>query len=388
MQRAWLAIFLVAVSVSAPAKAQVKVKVQTAELAALAPAITAAQELPRLHSLLVSRRGELILERYFNGRRAVTPANVKSVSKSVIAALVGVAADRTLIGLKDPISRYLADALPAPAEEAKRAITIEDLLTMRSGLESTSNRNYGAWVQSRNWVRHALAKPLITKPGSEMIYSTGNSHLLSAILAKATGRSTWQFAQEVLAKPLGFSLAQWPRDPQGVYFGGNDMLMTPRQMLAFGALYLNSGRIGTRQVVPEAFVKESFVPRGRSRISGREYGYGWWIREIAGRQAYYAWGFGGQYIVLVPSLDLVVVSTSAATVSEDRRTHRRSVEEIIEYLIVAPLASSIVHSRSTTMDDGRWTIDDRRRCPLCRGTPSGRRPSFSAVPRSPSGRRR
>jgi CubicO group peptidase (beta-lactamase class C family) len=303
----------------------------------LEPALKAAEELPRLHSLLVSRRGELILERYFNGRRAVAPANVKSVSKSVIAALVGVAVDRRLIGLKDPISRYLADALPAPAEEARRAITIEDLLTMRSGLESTSNRNYGAWVQSRNWVRHALAKPLIAKPGSEMIYSTGNSHLLSAILAKATGRSTWQFAQEVLAKPLGFSLAQWPRDPQGVYFGGNDMLMTPRQMLAFGALYLNDGRIGAAQVVSEAFVEESFVPRGRSRVSGREYGYGWWIREMAGRRAYYAWGFGGQYIVLVPSLDLIVVSTSAATVSEDRRTHRRSVEEIIEHLIVAAL---------------------------------------------------
>ncbi len=81
-----------------------------------------------------------------------------------------------------------------------------------------------------------------------------------------------------------------------------------------------------------------FVPRGRSRISGREYGYGWWIREIAGRQAFYAWGFGGQYIVLVPSADLIVVSTSASTVAEERRTHRRSVEDIIEYLIVAPFA--------------------------------------------------
>ena len=110
---------------------------------------------------------------------------------------------------------------------------------MQSGLESTSNRNYGAWVQSGNWVRHALAKALVSRPGTDMTYSTGNSHLLSAILTKATGRSTWQFAQEALAKPLGFTLAQWPRDPQGIYFGGNDMLMTPRQMLAFGELYLN-----------------------------------------------------------------------------------------------------------------------------------------------------
>ncbi len=308
--------------------------------ATLDPAVKAASELPRLHSLLVSRRGELIAERYFNGRRAATPANVKSVAKSIISALVGIASDRKLLDLTHPIGRYLPGAFGTAADPRKQSITIEDLLTMRSGLESTSSRNYGAWVQSRNWVQHALAKPLLAEPGSDMIYSTGNTHLLSAILTKATGKSTWQFAQETLAKPLGFNLAAWPRDPQGIYFGGNDMLLTPRQMLAFGELYLNDGRAGDRQIVSEKFVEASFVPRGRSRISGREYGYGWWIREMAGRRAYYAWGFGGQFIVLVPSLDLVVVSTSAATVSEERRAHRQGVDEIIEHLIVAPMASN------------------------------------------------
>jgi len=307
--------------------------------AALDPAVKAASELPRLHSLLVSRRGELTFEHYFNGRRAATPANVKSVAKSIISALVGIASDRKLLDLKDSIGRYFPNVLAAAADAPKRPITIEDLLSMRSGLESTSNRNYGAWVQSRNWVNHALAKPLLVHPGTEMIYSTGNSHLLSAILTKATRTGTWQFAQEALAKPLGFSLAQWVRDPQGIYFGGNDMLMTPRQMLAFGELYLNKGRTGARQIISEKFVQESFVPRGRSRISGNEYGYGWWSRPMAGRQTHYAWGFGGQFIVLVPSLELVVVSTSAATVSDDRRTHRRSVDEIIEHLIVAPIGA-------------------------------------------------
>ena len=128
----------------------------------------------------------ILLERYFNGRRATTPANVKSVSKSVIAALVGIASDRKLLSLNDPIGKYFPDL----AEAGKRAITVEDLLTMRSGLESTSSRNYGAWVQSSNWIRHALAKPLLAAPGTQMIYSTGNSHLLSAILTKATGKST------------------------------------------------------------------------------------------------------------------------------------------------------------------------------------------------------
>ena len=300
---------------------------------ALEPAVKAASDLPRLYSLLVSQRGTILLERYFNGRRATSTANVKSVSKSVIAALVGIAAERKLLSLNDPIGQYFPDL----TDPAKRAITVEDLLTMRSGLESTSSRNYGAWVKSPNWVRFALARPLLSEPGTQMIYSTGNSHLLSAILTKATGKSTLQFAQEALAKPLGFTLSPWMRDPQGIYFGGNEMVMTPQQMLAFGEMYRHGGQANGRQIVPKKFVDETFEPRGRSRISGREYGYGWWIREMAGREAYYAWGFGGQYIVLVPRLDLTVVSTSSPAVSEDRRDHRRTVDEIIEQLVVGKL---------------------------------------------------
>ena len=98
----------------------------------------------------------------------------------------------------ETIGKYFVEHLSAKADAPKRAITIEDLLMMQSGLESTSGRNYGAWVTSRNWVRFALSRPLETEPGEEMEYSTGNTHLLSAILTKATRKSTWQYAQEVL----------------------------------------------------------------------------------------------------------------------------------------------------------------------------------------------
>lgn len=304
-----------------------------------------AAQLPRLHSLLVSRRGELVLERYFNRIRPTQLANIKSASKAVISALVGIAIDRGLIaGVKQPISAFFPDILTAANDPQKRQISIEDLLTMRSGLETTSNRNYGAWVQSRNWVRHALGRPLLSDPGTQWQYSTGNTHLLSAILTKASGGSTWQFAQETLAKPLGFTLAKWPQDPQGIYFGGNDMLMTPRQMVAFGTLYLNRGRVNaqrgqrSRQVISSKWVEASFVPRTRSRISEQQYGYGWWMRELAGQDVVFAWGFGGQYIFVVPDLDLVVVTTSSSTVGEERRTHRRTVFDIVEQLIIAPLA--------------------------------------------------
>jgi CubicO group peptidase (beta-lactamase class C family) len=293
--------------------------------------------LPRLHSLLVSWRGTTLLERYYHGSRVDRLADLKSVSKSVLSALVGIAIDRGLLkGVDQPIGPFFPELAD---QSAKRAITIGDLLTMQSGLASTSNRNYGAWVQSRNWVRYVLSRDLLDPPGTEMRYSTGNTHLLSAILTKATGESTWQFADRALARPLGFNLAPWMRDPQGIYFGGNEMAMTPREMLAFGELYRNHGRLNGRRVVSDAWVTQSFTVRTYSPRSGQAYGYGWWSNEFAGYETYFAWGYGGQYIFIVPALDLTVVTTSAPTPGDERRENRDGIFDLLERQIIPSVAS-------------------------------------------------
>jgi CubicO group peptidase (beta-lactamase class C family) len=190
-----------------------------------------------------------------------------------------------------------------------------------------------------------------------MEYSTGNSHLLSAILTKATGTSTWQFANESLFKPLGFSVPQWPRDPQGIYFGGNDMLMTPRQMVMFGELYLHQGRLNGRQIVPERWVAKSCEGRTREFRPGertgrriptdfvdpmrdRKYGYSWWVHELGGHDTCFAWGYGGQYIFVVPDLDMVIVTTASPDVSEERRGHRQQVFDILLRYVVQPLSAT------------------------------------------------
>jgi CubicO group peptidase (beta-lactamase class C family) len=291
----------------------------------------AAAELTQLRSLLVSRSGRLALEHYAPGNRASRLANIKSASKSIISTLVGIAIERKLIrGVDEPIVRWFPELRKDP-DRRKQAITIGDLLSMRSGLESTSGEHYGSWVGSRNWVRYALDRPMVSDPGTSMEYSTGTSHILSAILTKASRTSTHQFASEALAKPLGISLARWPRDPQGIYFGGNEMLMTPRQMVAFGEMYLNRGRVRGRQVVPAAWVDTSCVPRTRSRFDpDREYGYGWWIQDFAGHRGCFAWGFGGQYIFVFPDSALVIVVTSSTAVSDDRWGYRRRLFDLIE----------------------------------------------------------
>jgi CubicO group peptidase (beta-lactamase class C family) len=117
------------------------------------------------------------------------------------------------------------------------------------------------------------------------------------------------------------------------------MLLTPRQMVAFGELYLNRGRVGDRQLVPERWIDDSFIPRGRSNYSEQMYGYGWWMRQLAGQPAYYAWGFGGQYIFVVPSQQLVVVTTSSTATGEERRSHRRTIFDLVEQLVIAHAAS-------------------------------------------------
>jgi CubicO group peptidase (beta-lactamase class C family) len=302
--------------------------------ALLDTAYAQAARLPRLRSLLVARDGEILAERYFRGATAERPANVKSVSKSIVSALVGIAvAEGHLRGPEQPVAPFFPEHLSRDPDPRKRAITVGNLLSMQSGLERTSGPGYGAWVTSRDWVRHALVRPMVEDPGGRMLYSTGNTHLLSAILTEATGRSTWAYARDVLAEPLGIRLPQWPTDPQGIYFGGNEMRLTPRAMVRFGELYRNGGRYGGRQVVPEAWVRASLVPRTRSPWSGDEYGYGWFLSTAGGHPMFYAWGYGGQFIFVVPELRLTVVTTSDPDLPREG-DHLDEIRRILRTLIV------------------------------------------------------
>jgi CubicO group peptidase (beta-lactamase class C family) len=305
----------------APAAAHVldgaRVPTRGLEPAGAERAYARAAELPRLRCLLVARHGRILRERCSRGPGPGAPANVKSVSKSIVSALVGIAvAEGRLRGPEQPIAPFFADELRG--DPRKAGITVGHLLSMQSGLERTSGGNYGRWVASRNWVRDALARPLVAEPGGPMLYSTGNTHLLSALLTEATGESTWAYARTRLFAPLEVQLPRWPTDPQGIYFGGNEMRLAPRGMVRFGELYRNGGRHGDRQVVPEAWVRASLEPRTRSPWSGHDYGYGWFLAEAGGVPLFYAWGYGGQFIFVLPSLEMTVVTTSDADAERDR----------------------------------------------------------------------
>jgi CubicO group peptidase (beta-lactamase class C family) len=314
----------VSVSVSVPAISQSE---------ALANIYQDAARLPLLTSLIVSHNGRLQREAYFHGLQAGRAVNIKSASKSILSALVGIAIAEGEFGEQSRVSDLLPDYFRDVADPQKRALTVRNLLTMKAGLRGTSFDNYGEWVNSRNWVRYALQQPFECAPDDCMVYSTGNSHMLSVILTRQTGLSTRTYAQRKLFTPLGMQLRGWARDPQGFDFGGNEMFFTPRDMLKFGELYRQRGIYKGKRIVPEEWVRKSWGEYATSPWNGHRYGYHWWTRESDdGTKVHFAWGYGGQFIFVVPARQLVVVATSSLTRGRDGR-HLNNVHDLVDRII-------------------------------------------------------
>jgi len=292
--------------------------------------------LPRSHTLLVAIDGETVIDEGFRGHATDETANIKSLSKTLISALVGAAIDRGVIESVDqPIVELLGARVPADVDPRVNDITVGNLLSMQAGLERTSGGNYGAWVASSNWVSDALARPFDAEIGGRMRYSTGNSHLLSAALTEVTGRSTLALARDWLGDPLGISIPPWTRDPQGIYFGGNEMGLTPQALLRFGEMVRQRGRYGGQTVLSTDWIERSWQPRTRSFFNGDDYGYGWFITELAGEPVYYGWGYGGQLLYVIPSRAMTVVMTSDPMPPSNGSNYVNRVETLIGDLIEA-----------------------------------------------------
>ncbi len=192
----------------------------------LSQVLDKAGELPSLKTVIVAREGEILAERGYRGHSTTAAANIKSASKIIISALVGIAIDKGVLeGPDQKIAPLLKKDLPVNPDPRIEDITIGNLLSMQAGLGRTSGPNYGRWVSSRNWVRSALAQPFVDEPGGRMLYSTGSTHLLSAILTRQSGRSTRELARAWLEPLDHFAIGGWERGPQGIYLGGNQMAM-------------------------------------------------------------------------------------------------------------------------------------------------------------------
>lgn len=282
------------------------------------PAIAQSRQLDRiaydssrmgqLRTLVIRRDGRDLLAQAFRGPGLDQPANIKSVSKTIVALLTGIAIDRGVIeGTGQRVVPLLGHP---PFRDFRDQLTVGDFLTMRTGLASTSGENYGAWVTSADWVDFVLNRPPQDRPGGQFIYSTGGWHVLGAALARAGRANLHQLARDWLGHPLGIAIPPWIRDPQGRYLGGNDMTISPLGLARIGDMVLQGGQFEGRRVVSRDWLDRSWQPRTRSPFSGDEYGYGWFLTRYDGQQAAYARGYGGQMLVVVPSRRLTITITS------------------------------------------------------------------------------
>ncbi|WLD57328.1 beta-lactamase family protein [Salinispirillum sp. LH 10-3-1] len=275
-----------------------------------ARAVAQASQFSRLHSLVVAYQGQIEISESFGGPGVDRPANIKSLSKTVLSAIVGAAVDRDVVTMEQTVPELIPRRIPSNASVGIDKITLEHLVSMRAGLERTSGGNYGRWVVSSDWVAFALSRPFVDEPGGRMLYSTGSTHLASVALTETSGRSTLALARDWLGDPLGITVNPWLRDPQGFYFGGNDMVMSPNDLLRFGEMYRQGGMFNGQRVLSERWIEESWRGRGTSPWSNDDYGYGWFITELAGERVYYGRGYGGQLLYVIPSMQMTVVITS------------------------------------------------------------------------------
>lgn len=309
-------------------------------------AFVQAEQTGFMNSLLIVRHGYLVSERYFRGFEVTDAQDVMSVSKSFISSLVGLALHH---GYLDSLGQKMMDFFPeyqAPGLDPRKSqITLGHLITMRAGFDNSIEDydvNWNRWVSSTDWIGYAIQLPLLYDPGSRFAYITAETHLLSAILTRATGMSTFDFAQKYLFVPLKIRIDRWERDPRGNYIGGMRMHFTPRSIARFGYLYLREGNVGGDQVIPLQWVRESLTYHtsgkgGWGELRNIGYGYLWWLGEIGEHECFIALGYAGQFIIVFPELQLIVVTTSDYHCNKDTadRQERAVLSICANYILPA-----------------------------------------------------
>jgi CubicO group peptidase (beta-lactamase class C family) len=272
------------------------------------------EELP-VNSFLVIRHGFVVLDASFWPFSAGGMHDLASGTKSFVSTLVGMAVDEGYLkSVRQPVLPLFPGRNIANVDADKRAMTIEDVLTMRSGLTCIWSNLGGpmeALMRSPDWVQYILDRPMAAPPGSKFCYSNGDSHLLSGIIRAATGRTVQDYAMTRLFGPLKISEVIWPADPQGNGIGYAELRLSARDMAKLGLLFLHRGVWDGRRIISEGWVEEA--TRAHHELDVRHgdpldgYGYQWWT----GTSGFFtARGRGGQFIAVFPKLDLVLVMTA------------------------------------------------------------------------------
>jgi CubicO group peptidase (beta-lactamase class C family) len=312
------------------------------------------EEFKKIGSVLIARHGKLAYEGYFDGD-ASTLRNTRSATKSITDVLMGIAIGE---GKLSGVDARVLSLLPERARKMqnpdprKASITVEDFLTMSSSLEcddwnDASRGNEERMYLVEDWAQFIFDLPIRGRMhGGEQVeappygryfsYCTGGVFALSEVLEKATGMRTDRYAQQKLFSPLGITNVQWVYSPMNVPMTGGGLLLTSRDLLKIGQLYLDGGRWQGARILNESWVRTSTRPHARIDES-TEYGYLWWLKSFKhGENSYPAFfmtGNGGNKVVAIPKLDMVVVITS--TNYNTRGMHEQTEKILTDYILAS-----------------------------------------------------
>lgn len=294
-----------------------------------------------LDGVVVVRGNAIIGEYYGEGFSRFRPHDTRSVGKSMVALLAGIAVDRKYIAVKDPVYDYFPTYREKSNWDTKKDhIAIKHLLSMSSGLDayddgrdSPGSENYYQEHQTQ-WLDHVLQVPMAFKPGAEVVYASANYLILGELLAKAGKQPLDEFAAKSLFEPLEISNLSWFYAPNDHAYGAGGMRITPRDMAKIGRLILNKGSWQNQTVVSAGWIAQMTQPQIEGELWGKNYGYGWYhhLLELKGRKltVISAAGNGGQRIWIMPDLDAVAVVTMG---NYNSRKSRQADEILTKYIV-------------------------------------------------------
>ena len=264
---------------------------------------------------------------------------MQSVSKSVASALIGIAiAGGEIPGVDVEVMPYFTDYGISPDPRRDR-MKLRDVLTMTTGIrwdegstEYTDPRNNCAVMESKDdWVRYVLEQPMAEDPGRTFVYNSGATMLLSYLIAKTTGKPEDDYAREHLFEPLGIEYF-WKRTPRGLADAEGGLYLSPRDFAKLGLLYMRDGIWEGRRILPSGWAKSSTQPLVETNEKPFHYGYQWWVLPQGERRpadAYFAWGYGGQILLVVPKLDLIAVFTGWNIYDKPELDPRVALERVL-----------------------------------------------------------
>ncbi|QOR67820.1 serine hydrolase [Cytobacillus suaedae] len=275
----------------------------------------------KINTTLISQNGSIIYEYYKNSKQKDKLHKINSCTKSVMSILFGIAIEKKYLeSVHNPIHHYFPELLKGQEDKRKMEITIYHLLTMTDGLDFPE---FGEWncfapmVYHHDSVKFVIDRPMIHSVGTHMNYSSGASHILSAILQQVTKMKTEEFAQKYLFQPLGIEKYQWYTDRMGINKGGDGLVFQVADMLKIGKMMLKKGEYNGIQILSKDWIEKSTTPNLLTYESIGHYGMHWWVSKIDSKEEfsesntfYFALGFGGQYIIILPSTNMVIAVTS------------------------------------------------------------------------------